>query len=192
MSTVIHATFHVACWLIWLLGEVFIPVNCRVPNPPPGYCAWSSIETLGNHLRIKQLYGLVESRKKDPDTVTGAWKLSLEYGLYYETEVIEKNAGTCDTIKEKLDGLGVRYVMQRDGGTDTRLITDSINRNLGCVVGVWSGLPTCRGHHAIIVIDFNEKTYCYIDTNDCLSIYVGSRSWFDAYWDGFILVVCPK
>src|SRR5690348_15375838 len=81
------------------LAEAKIPIKDRVRNQPPGYCAFAALETLCRHQHIKAGYGLLESRKLDPDEIT------------WDGRFIGRNEGTDWAIEGKLKELGIRYEM---------------------------------------------------------------------------------
>jgi len=175
-------------YICLLVGEVHIPTKCCVPNQSPGYCAWASLETLGNYLRIKPLYGLMESRKKDPPFVRRTWWVDFD-GFHEMLYSIDNNYGAWDSIQEKLISLGVKHKIQRNGVFNKTLIRESIRENLGCLVAVNSGLPTCDGSHGIIITDFSDTGYKYVDTNNINVDFYGTMQWFDRNWDGLVVVV---
>lgn len=158
-----------------------IPQKCRVSNRKPGYCAWASLETLGWTHRIKPLYNLVEVRTKDSDSL-----IPIGDGVY---QVRPRNLGYDDTLRAKLDALGVRYWMQDTGGTDRTLLKYA--KSHGCVVGMRAG--ACGNFaHAIVITHYDDKKVQYYDSNYPADMWEGSREWFDYYWNGMVIVVERK
>ena len=163
-----------------LYSAVTIPVENRIANESPGYCVWASIETLCRHQGIRVGYGLKEARKRDEDYV-------LPSG-----EVIAKNFGREEPVADKLQKLGIKYKMVPSGtrsDVGISLIKEAIKDGRGAVVAVWHGRPTCEECHAVVVIDFNEVNYEYVDSNDPTSTYVGTRKFFDAEFTGYVLTL---
>lgn len=161
------------------LAEAKIPIKDRVPNQKPGYCAWASLETVCRHQGIKEGYDLVEKRKLDPDVITWCG------------EVLPKNLGYEWALEGKLQKLGVKYKINRTGWKNKeglRLIISGVDSGRGAVVGVLD-TPTCKGPHAIVVIDFKKETFEYIDSNTPKVTWVGSVDWFLEKWDGLVLVL---
>ncbi len=168
-----------------VFGQIKIAEKDRVENEDPGYCAWATISTLGRYHKVKALYDLVESRKKDKDVYVqddnGRWVL------------YKKNAGYDFTIREKLDKLGINYKMSATGSYDTELLEYAIKNNLGCACAVKGGAlggSTGDSGHAVTVISYNDKEVQYIDPND-KAVYTATRKWWDYWWDGWVLVVIP-
>src|ERR1019366_333559 len=136
------------------LADVKIAKSNRIANEGPGYCAWCALETLGRHHHIKELVGLVESRKKDPD------ETYLENGRYV---TYKANSGYDWTIKAKLDKLGVKY--KRTDNFDKTLINQAIENDLGFVISFKRG-AFGNSAHAVTGISLDDKEFKYIDPND--------------------------
>jgi|SRR6185312_1105195 len=163
-------------------GDAKIPVKDRVHNTPwpTGYCAWAAIETVCRHQGVKAGYDLVEKRKLDPNYV------------YPDGTVLARNFGADAPIIAKLKELGIKYEMNPTDKTNKAgidLIKKTVRSGYGAVVAVKCGLPTTPEAHALTVVDMNDKTVEYIDSNDPERIYVGSMKWFEEQWNGFVLVV---
>jgi hypothetical protein len=163
-----------------VFGKARIRVADRVPNQDPGYCAWACIEMLCRHQGIKAGYGLVESRKKDPDE-------TLLDGTF-----VPHNLGTDPTIRRKLDSLHIRYHMhpslvKDQAGID--LIMKTVKEGRGVLVVFYHGEPTTRGCHAVIITDWGENTYDFLDPNNIKVIYEGTHEWFLQEWTGFVLTI---
>ncbi len=140
----------------------------RIPNRPPGLCCWVSLATLGYHHHIKELYRIDEEEKG-----------TLAY---------------ASNVREALNKRKVKFKQQDDnprwfGGCNDDIIKEAIKRNLGCVCGVREGALGASAH-AIIVVDYNDKTVEYIDPNTC-TVWVASRAWWDINWYGFAVFVEP-
>src|SRR5262245_47396561 len=89
-------------------AEVNIPIDCRMPNRPPGRCGWCAVETLARHHRIKVLYGLVDS---------------------HPTQSRPKD------LEKALDEAKVSYRVQSRGCFDKDILREAIRKGLGAVVG---------------------------------------------------------
>ena len=177
--------FIILCGLVFtgsLFGRVKIDKANRVENINPGYCAWCSIEMLGRHLKVKKLYNLTKNRTKESDI----W-INYDDGKGWIR--LRANEGHSNTIRWKMDELGVKYRMCNYGKFDRAMIEDSIKNNLGCAVGFKSGAFKGEGAHAVVLIDYNDDDVEFIDPNDPESTYTAKREWFDYYWDGWVLVV---
>lgn len=162
------------------LAEAGIPIKYRVKNQWPGYCCWASIETVCRHQGIEAGYNLVEKRKLDNDYIT------------WDGRIIAKNYGADDPIADKMKSLGIKFLMNPTSHTtkDAVLqIKKAVHEGKGAVIIVYHGLPTVNECHAVVVIDMNDKTYSYIDSNNPTAIYDGDISWFWQEWTGFVLTL---
>jgi hypothetical protein len=177
MSYLIVLFFLIVC-------DVTIPQKYRVPNENPGYCCWSSLETLGRFLHIRELYGIKESRKHAQPY---AHKVNGLVAWYSPAHV-----GTAAAVKDQLDKLGVKYDLQYEGNYDKSLIHKSVDNGLGCVIGVHHGYPTCDGPHALVCTGLDDHRFTYVDTNAVeVHHYQGTVGWFDQEWSGLTVVVYP-
>jgi len=163
-------------------GEPYvrIPKDKQVENLNlhGGYCAWASLETVGNYLEIKKLSGLMKSRTKDPDykvLINGSW---LE---------CKRNEGYDFSIQWKLDELGIKYRMSRQGFYDRNIINYGVKQKIPMVVAFKPA--AFDGAHACILIGYDNENVVFIDPNYPGWNYHATRRWFDYYWDGFALVV---
>ena len=160
--------------------SVDIDAKDRVKNQKPGFCAWASLETLGNHHKIKKMNGLLESRKGLPS------KWIIEHGWLVW---VDASDGFVTTIKEKLDELKVKYYIREYGERD---LLPCVN-DYGAAVGMSKETVGADGikfgeAHMIILTRYNKKMVRFIDPNDRQE-YEASREWFDKYWEGVIVIV---
>lgn len=156
--------------------------NCRVANQSPGYCAWASLETLGNKHQIEPLFNLVEKRKNDADFVFNLIKDGKNI------EVVQaKNVASDLSIEDKLKQLKIKYKFQETGNKDYNILLENVNE-LGCMIGVKKG---ARGSaaHCIVLTKINDKEVEFYDCNQPNSLWIGSREWLDFYWTGLAVVV---
>lgn len=149
----------------------------RVKNFPPGYCAFCCLETLGHHHKIKNLYNLAQDRTKDPDE----WIWEADQWIY-----AHHNEGYYTTVKAKLDKLGIKHWIQKQGNFDRTLLPYA--NNYGCVVGMKAGVFGKYGH-AIILTKYTETKVEFFDPNWPEYNWEASREWFDYYWEGFLIMV---
>jgi hypothetical protein len=156
--------------------------NCRVANQPPGYCAWASLETLGNKHQIEPLYNLVETRKTEPDFILEKIKDGKSI------QVIQAKNEACDlSIEDKLKQLNIKYKFQATGNKDIKILIENVNE-FGCMIGVKKG---ARGPaaHCIVLTKINDKEVEFYDCNQPNSLWIGSREWLDFHWTGLAVVV---
>lgn len=163
-----------------LFGRANIALKNRVPNQYPGYCSWACIEMLCRHENIKAGYGLVEARKKDPGLIQSD-------GTY-----LAPNFGTDETVMAKLDELRIKYVLhpsnnKKDDGIEQ--IKDAVKNGHGAVVSFLHGLPTTNECHAVVIVDWREDSYDYIDPNKQNVLFEGTIEWFRDEWTGFVLTL---
>jgi hypothetical protein len=162
-------------------AEAIIREEDRIANENPGYCLWASVETLARHNHVRALYGLLASRKTDPDV----WEWTPR-GMHYR----HRAEGRLDVLREKLANLGCqKYRIQVAGRRSTDIIEAAVRAGRGCVVGI--RLPgqgsTPAQSHAVVVTEFTESAVRYIDPNDVTHEHTVPRSWFAARWDGFVV-----
>lgn len=143
-------------------AEVDIPIECRVPNRPPGRCGWCSLETLGRRHCIKALYGLVD-----------------------------KNPSRCrpKDMEAALAARQVKYRIQARGSRSTSILTYAIRENLGAVVGFRPESSGGKGH-IVTLVDFGPKQVRILDPNDAdRQVRTLDSDTFMQRWDGFALVL---
>lgn len=179
MRKFILAMIATAVLCVSVFADVQIDKQHRIKNRSPGYCAWCCIETLGRNQGIKQLEGLTDARAKDSD-ITEKRLVQIDWNMWEEQEVViaTKNVGYVPAIRAKLDLLKVKYKItewNRDH------LKDAVAKK-GCVVYMKAN-PLMPGPHAVILTEYNDKIFRYIDPNGC-NYWEGSREWFDFYWDG--------
>ncbi len=153
---------------------------------------------LGRQHGVKALYNLAKNRSKESsvkqwDSEKGVW-VPLPYVMveYSNGQWVQekRNVGTDWGIYRKLNSLGVKYRMQWSGNYSTKLITYAMKNKLGCCFAVKSGsFGPNTSAHAMVLIDFNDKTVECIDPNNIDTVYVYKREWFDSKWTGWILVI---
>lgn len=166
-----------------------------VKNRSPGYCAWASIETLGNHHKIPQLKNLLELRSKESHIkIWDGSKWVSEPVVFVnhngEKKKIPVHTGYEFAIEQKLKELKVKFTLQSTNSRSTDLIQMAIKNKLGCSVGFKAG-AFGTGAHAITITDFNEQTFSYVDPNHPHVEQTWSRAWFDYWWSGYVLVIYP-
>ena len=179
MKQSLFALLLLGCVSPFLFGKADVPKADRVANQNR-YCCWATIETACRHQGIRAGYGLMESRRHDPDYVMP------------DGTVIPRNYGFDEVVEQKLKALGIHYVMHPSKKKDEdgiKMIRDAVNRGHGAVVFLWDGYPTTREAHAILIIDWREDSYDYIDSNKPSAIFQGPREWFLEQWTGFVLTV---
>ncbi len=159
------------------LFAIEVPKSQRIPNRSPGYCAWTSLESLGLYHGIEELKNLTEKRSQEPDR----WVYRERWGWIYE----KRNEGCDEAIVEKLSALKVKHCVSYTGEYNWKMLNYTDNH--GCVVGMKAsafGEP-----HAIILTKFNNKKVEFIDPNEVDKVYVADIEWFNFYWDGFCVIV---
>jgi len=190
-----------------VFSQVVIKNKDRVPNRPPGYCAWCCLEMLGRHHRVKTLENLVDKREKEFswqwDKENNKWHKSplvfTEHGQYRKWE--HRSPGGHEAIASKLNSLKIKYYYQEYYNYDKALIAYAIRNDLACMAVLkdwdaeeeWSE-PLVRApppSHAVVVIDYNEKGVTFIDPNDIENDYFVEHDWFNYYFVGYILII-PK
>ena len=160
-------------------GDVNIYKKHRILNRAPGFCCWCCIETLGRNQGIKQLYDLAKNRDNDPYYVIGTEKIQTGENTYIEIQHVEpKNGGSIGSVKQKLDALKIKYKISIQ---DENHLKECCKKN-GCVIFMKPN-SIMPGPHAVILTDYNDKTFEYLDPNKQI-YYKGTREWFDIYWDG--------
>lgn len=159
-----------------------VPSRHRVPNRPPGYCAWASLETIGRCHNIGPLVGLVDARSKDP----GDW-LQTRFGAQF----FGPHAGLEATIGPKLTKLKVKHKVQWTDDKDT-VILKSAN-TLGVVAGFKEGAFGAfqTEPHAVVLTHIDDKRVEIYDCSRPKAMYYGSRQWFNENWTGFAVSVEP-
>jgi hypothetical protein len=146
-------------------AEVKIPIACRMKNRPPGRCGWCALETLGRHLHIRPLYGLVENNPHQ------ARPSDLERALAQSE---------------------VRYRIQYPGSFDEDILRDAVRGDLGALVGFRELYPGAGGH-IVTLVDFTETEARVIDSNDGDGrIRTMPVDRFLYWWDGLAVVLTPS
>jgi hypothetical protein len=179
MRKFILATIAMLVICVSVFANINIEEQHRIQNRSPGYCAWCCIETLGRNQGIKQLEGLTDARSKDSD-ITEKRLVQIDLDMWEEQEVIAypKNVGYLPEIRRKLDLLRVKYKITE---WDREHLKEAVQKH-GCVVYMKTN-PVMPGPHAVVLTDYTDKIFRYIDPNGC-HCWEGSREWFDYYWDG--------
>jgi hypothetical protein len=190
--------------LVWLVlvtpcfAEVNLEKKNRVDNDfEVGYCAWCSIEMIGRHIGEKRLYNLAKNRSKESDVSIwegNGWK-PLPYVMVMNGSggwsQERRNSGYYWSVYRKLDSLGVNFEMQKCDNYDKKLIYYAMRRDLpiAFAVGPYAWGKKKEPSHAMVLVDFNEKTIKYIDPNDISKVHEKPRSWFDKHWIGWLVLV---
>jgi hypothetical protein len=144
-----------------------------------GYCAWASLETVGRHLGIKELEGVMKSRTKDPD-----YKVWMD-GRWLECK---RNEGYDFCMQWKLNDLGLKkWRMSLQNQFNRDILNYAVEKKLPCVVAFKPA--AFNGAHACILVGYDSKNVVFIDPNYPGYNYTASREWFDFHWDGFVLVI---
>jgi hypothetical protein len=143
------------------------------------------VETVARHNRVQVLYGLLDSRKGDPDV----WE-----GTPLGPRLRPRAAGSSELLQEKFAALGfVKYHIQMPGQMNTQLIEAAVRAGRGCVVGIT--LPARGGapkrKHAVVAIELTQTEFRYIDPDDATRENSVPRRLFDAHWDGFVVTLDP-
>lgn len=163
-----------------LYSRAEISEKNRVRNQKPGYCAWASLETMCRHQQIKAGYDLVEKRKKDPDKYD-----------YTTGQILWHNLGYDSEVESKLHDLKINFKMNRTHGNRQAgidLIVHAVQNGHGAMVGLKCA-PGCPTAHAVTIIDINDQTFEYVDSNSPKETWVGSIDWFLWAWDGYVITV---
>lgn len=163
------------------LAEVDIPKEHRISNRPPGYCAWASLETLGNHQNISLLKGLVDYRTRLPRNI---W---VDYGQGVRGYEGDRAGATPRSVSAQLDALGVSYQSRSEGAKDYTFLTKNLEAGRGVMIGLGSWSPL--GAHAVTVVDLTEEYVTFIDSNNIKHRWWHTRAWFDRNWSGWAVVV---
>jgi len=162
-----------------------VSIKNRVANEKPGYCMWASIETIGRERGIEKLFGLVESRKKDPpDRVLQPDLSVLTYAAH---------GGPGVAVSRKLDKLKVRNYIQYEDNFDKNVL--SYANEYGCVIGIkpymltWPNPNVQAGYHAILLTKYSPDEIGFIDSNFPDKTFVGKREWLDKAWTGMAVII---
>lgn len=147
-----------------LWADITIAREDQVPNRKPGWCVWTSLETLGRHHKITALEGVA---------------------AHYMKHVPEGGATLADAIGA-LRHLGVahRYCERPDAA----FLGDACRRNRGAVV-VLDNWPKPGAIHAVVLIAFDDKHADWIDSNYPGWRYTAGRTWFDRAWTSWAIVL---
>lgn len=162
-------------------GEIALSPSSFVKNDQEvGLCMWCSLEMLGRHYGIEPLYGLKNDRKND----------SGEYVRdRFGRQVFRKaNDGHQDSVRKKLDQLGVRYELTPPGPKDAKRLAESLKQGRACVVVVM--LPD-NVRHAVVLTHLDDEWCYYVDPNLSAATVIQSRGWFDRAWDGYSVFLPP-
>lgn len=161
-----------------------------------GYCAWSCIETLGRHHKIKSLYGLKEKRTKESDFKTWDakkkhWVIEpyvwVNYGTYWLK--VHRSPGDYVAIKQKLDEAKVKYQIQESGIRKTDIISYAIRNKLGCMIVVNDWTEKSTTTHAMCIQDYDNEKVVLFDPNNLKYNYHVTWDWMTKYWTGYVLVI---
>jgi hypothetical protein len=151
------------------VAQVRIAAAHRLHNPREGYCTWCALETIGRHLGIDDLRGLVDWYRRQPSAGAGA-----------------------DDVKVQLDELGVCYEMRRPGPRrDLDFVRQALDSGLPVLIS-FRGWPSPRGAHAVVLTRLDDQGATFIDSNHPDYDYQVSLGWFQHYWDGWAVVVRPQ
>jgi hypothetical protein len=147
-------------------AQVHIPMDCRVPNQPPGRCGWCALETIARHQKVTKLYGITD---------THPCRCHAED---LERLLIEKK---------------VPYRVQPPGETDTRILRETLASGRGVVVGFESA--PLIGAHIVTLVGFDPEkgTAQIIDSSDPeRRVRTMPMRRFRYWWDGFALTLEGK
>lgn len=160
-----------------------IPTEFRIKNESPGYCTWVSIETIGRVHKIQSVENLFENRKKEKDVV---------FFINGEKNTHKRNLGYDYAIKNKLNHLKVKYILQYDDNLDKTLFK-KYAKSSGCIFKVKKGASLNNNiYHSLIMTDYNEESIDFYDCNAPVKNWTAKKEWLDYYWTGWVLVILKE
>lgn len=140
----------------------------RVANIGNGFCGWCAVETLGRHLKIERLHGLVERKHaRLGDDGGGTWQQDLRASL------------------RRLD---VRYRYQPEGTCTLGTLQTYCQAYGGVVVGYRTGPDS---GHFVVALSVGDAHIRYIDSNHPKSVWRMSRKEFLRCWYRDALAIVP-
>jgi RNA polymerase subunit RPABC4/transcription elongation factor Spt4 len=176
-------------------GELDIPKEKRVKNFPSGCCGWCSIENLGNVHGIAALKGLALKRHNQHESLIEVTTSELieSKGIVQVTRFVKRGdaPATAKSITKELTDLKVNFKIQSENSKDTKIITESVNAEIGCAIGVrdW---PRQGDYHMVTLTDLTDKTCVFVENRDDCARYAATREWFDEHWSGLTVVIYPE
>lgn len=158
-----------------LFVQAFAVVNVnpadRVPNIPNGFCAWTSLETAGRNLGIRQLHGLAQRKFRELGPDGGG---ALNKNLIAELERLE-----------------IPYQAQVEGTKDVKKLFELLDSDRACIVGLFD-YPFSGDYHAVLLTGREKEEMWFIDPNDVKCVYRTNWAWFWTHWDGGLLALVPN
>lgn len=146
------------------IAEAKIAVKHRVSNRSPGYCAWCSLDTWGNHIKSERLAGLT---------------------AYYIEHDRYGTSATPEWINYQLDTLGVRYEHRQPGRQDF----DFVKRHVQAGRAVMVDYQQEGGLHAILVTNATDEEIWFVDSNDIAWDWSYKTADFKRMWTGWAVVI---
>lgn len=168
-----------------LLGDVpaqnvVLTPQQRVENLDPGCCTWASIEMQGRFLGIRSLTGLTRDRQKQAEE----W-IALADGSKQQRQ---DSGGTVERIEEELKKRKVAFRIQKEGDFSFSLIDSAVKSRRPVSVSL-RDYPEDGTFHAVLLIDINDKTVRFIDSNSPSRDVHKSRAWFNKHWIGRVVSI---
>jgi len=192
------ALLLLACSSTPAFSQINLKTSDCVANVSPdgeGYCAWTCIETLGRHHKIKSLYGLKDRRTQESDFKTWddkkkKWIIEpyvwVNYGDYWLK--VHRSPGDYVAMKQKLDEAKVKYQIQETGIFKTDIIGYAIRNKLGCMIVVNNWVNTSETH-AVCIQDYDDEKLTIFDPNNLKCNYYVTWGWMTQHWTGYVLVI---
>jgi hypothetical protein len=178
------------CILLLLSSNVLaldIELDNQVKNQKPGFCTWTSLETMGRQRNIKPLIGLLEQRKKDPSDV-----FLTPNGI----RTYKNSDGAGYQAYKKLTSLGLKFYVQYEDNFNTNVLTYA--NNFGCVIGIkeytlkWPKPDSQPGPHAILLTKYDKSNIEFFDSNFPNKRFIGSTDWLMNSWTGLAIIIFDK
>lgn len=179
-------------------AEIEIPKDKRVANFPSGCCVWCAVESLGNIHGIDALKGLAKCRHDNYSQkkawVEGAYVYD-EFGRLIQImgphwRIVNEAPGNPSRVKEEFSRLKINYKMQEPDNFDTAILKESMDKKLGCAIGV-KNYPHEGCYHMVTLTELTKDKVVFIDNNGDTPRIEKSRKWFDEHWMGFTIIVYP-
>lgn len=143
-----------------------LPERCRVRNRIGGFCTFACLDALAHYHDIKPLRGILEAEV---------------------ARCPQGSRGYDDKVKDRLEALGVPFLLQRHGDY-CRDLLERYAETRGCVVTLRAGNPWSIGCHSVTLLQYDERVKFY-DPNRTWKIWTCGRDWFDHWWGGNCIVI---
>jgi hypothetical protein len=150
-------------------GAVEIPEDCKVKNRG-SFCEWCCLDTLGRIHKVEPLIGLLD-------------KQCADYPLGFPGHDI--------LVRGRLKALGVRHIFQKTGDMRRDLFEKYANK-YGVVSSIKYGNSYSGWCHAVIVTEYSDTRVGFYCPDNTHKIWRCGRSWWDANWDGHVVVILPE